>query len=306
MAKKLGPEFTYDLTELRKVDPALIHYTETSAIATGLAEPRGIAVGLDDRLYVAGDKAIRSFDASGKWLAEVKTAGEPQCVAVGPGDVLYAGAKKRVETYDPKSGATAAWPDLAAKSVLTGITVFEDHIFVADAGQRIILYYDTTGRLIGRIDGRSATGPARDVDDTGFIVPSPYFDVAAAGKDVLWVANPGRRRVECYAFDGTRRASWGRASPAISGFCGCCNPAHIALLPGGGLVTSEKGLPRVKTYTTAGELVSVVAPPAAFDEQAVGLDVAADSKGRILVLDPLQKKVRVFVLKQPARAEATP
>jgi len=81
------------------------------------------------------------------------------------------------------------------------------------------------------------------------------------------------------------------------GFCGCCNPSHIALFPDGRFVTSEKGLPRVKVYDAKGVFVGLVAGPDMFAEDAVGLDLAVDSRGRILVLDPARRMVRVFAAK---------
>ena len=35
----LGPEFTYDLSELKKVDPALIHYEQAASVPTGMTQP---------------------------------------------------------------------------------------------------------------------------------------------------------------------------------------------------------------------------------------------------------------------------
>jgi len=35
---------------------------------------------------------------------------------------------------------------------------------------------------------------------------------------------------------------WGKRS-GIADFFGCCNPAHLALLPDGRFVTSGKGIP---------------------------------------------------------------
>ena len=67
-----------------------------------------------------------------------------------------------------------------------------------------------------------------------------------------------------------------------------------ALTPDGAFVTTEKGLPRLKRYTAAGEFDRVIAGPEAFSHKAVGLDVAVDSRGRVLVLDPGAGVVRVF------------
>jgi hypothetical protein len=59
-------------------------------------------------------------------------------------------------------------------------------------------------------------------------------------------------------------------------------------------VTSEKGWVRVKVYGPGGELESVVAGPDRFDEETLQPDLALDSKGRVLVLDPKRRRVRVF------------
>ena len=310
-AKKLPAEFTYDLSEFMRVDPNLIHYEEAAAVETGLKEPRGIAVGVEDRLYVAGDKAVRCFDAGGKAIAEFAAA-DPQRVAVNKAGAVFVAMRDHVEVFDDAGKRQAAWETPGKDALLTCVAAGDADVFVADAGAAAVLRYDIGGRLVNRISGPPGRGTAADKADDGpvrppvlgegFIVPSPYFDVALAGKDRLWIVNPGRRRVELYSFDGNMLAHWGKASFKIEGFCGCCNPIHIAVLPGGHLVTSEKGLARVKVYTPGGELASVVAPPAAFAEGTTGLDVAADSRGRIWVLDPAARKVRLFVRKPTAPA----
>jgi len=297
----LGPEFTYDLTAYLKVDPALIQYEEKTAIATGLEAPRGIAVGPEDRLWVCGDRAVRCFDKDGKLLSEFKTSGEPQCLApsasLGAGSAkagaIYVGMKDHVEVFDAQGKPGGAWESLGPKAFVTSIAAGEKDVFVADAGGRVVLHYDLAGKLINRIGEKDESK-----NIPGLIVPSPYCHVALGSKDSIWVANPGRRRMECYTFAGVIRWWWGKASPKIEGFCGCCNPTHFAILPDGRFVTSEKGLPRVKVFSASGEFESVVAAPVSFAEGTAGLDVAADSTGRVLVLDPVAKTVRVFMRKE--------
>jgi len=298
-ASGLGPEFTYDLTAYLKVNPALIQYEEKIALETGFKTPRGIAVGPQDQLWVCGDKAVRCFD--GKLLSEFKTSGEPQCVApsaslgagVAKAGTVYAGMKDHVEVFDAQGKPEGVWESLGPKAFVTSIAAGEKDVFVADAGNRVVLHYDLAGKLIHRIGEKD-----EKKNVPGLIVPSPYCHVALGSKDSIWVANPGRRRMECYNFAGDLRWWWGKASPKIEGFCGCCNPTHFAILPDGRFVTSEKGLPRVKIYTASGEFESVVAAPASFAGGTAGLDVAADSTGRVLVLDPVAKTVRVFVRKE--------
>ncbi len=67
---------------------------------------------------------------------------------------------------------------------------------------------------------------------------------------------------------GELEFAWGKPSAGIEGFCGCCNPVGLAMLPDGRCVTCEKGLPRVKVYSTEGVFESVVAGPETFPENA--------------------------------------
>jgi hypothetical protein len=89
----------------------------------------------------------------------------------------------------------------------------------------------------------------------------------------------------------------------IEGFAGCGNPVNFALLPDSKYVTCEKGLPRVKIYDVDGTFVGVVAgaehfPTYTYDgfssDQTGELDVAVDSDGRVLVLDAVERTVRIF------------
>ena len=96
----------------------------------------------------------------------------------------------------------------------------------------------------------------------------------------------------------------------MSRFQGCCNPTQFVLLDDGSVVTSEKGLPRVKVLDKAGALTSVVAGPELFlplrcptadCTKGKTLDLAVDSHGRILVLDPSSSTVRIFTKKKEAQ-----
>jgi hypothetical protein len=133
---------------------------------------------------------------------------------------------------------------------------------------------------------------------TGFVIPSAYLDVALDREGLLWAVNPGQHRLENYTLNGELRSSWERTSMELEGFCGCCNPIHIAILPNGSFVTSEKSIPRVKIHAPTGDFKTVVAPPELFSEGTTGLDLAVDSQERILVLDPLARVVRIFAKKQ--------
>ncbi len=306
----LSPRFGYSLEAYRRVDPALVGYDEVDRVPVALREARTMAVGPEDRLYVAGDLCILCLSPSGNKLATIALEEEPQCVAVGgaghafPGR-MYVGLKDRVEVYGPEGKRVAHWESQGPKALFTSIALAEHDVYVANARGRVVLRYDLQGKLLGQIDGRDP-----DKDLRGFIIPSPYFDLAMAPDGLLRVVNPGMHRIEAYTAEGHLEQKWGKATVGIEGFCGCCNPAHIALLDDGSVVTAEKGLPRVKVYSSEGQFVCVVAgpemlcPTATITEETRTEhkmkvhDVAVDSQGRILVLDPSTQSVRVFQKKR--------
>jgi hypothetical protein len=302
-------DFDYDLTKHAKTDPKLIRYQQTASIAVGLSEPRAIAVGPNDHVFVAGDKAIVVFASDGKKMKTIDLEDKPYCLAVShsehnsPGQ-LYVGMKDHVEVYSSDGRRQSAWPQPAKRTVLTSIAVGDEDVFVADAGSLVVWHYDRDGKLLGQIGKRD---PSRDIP--GFVVPSPYFDVAIAPDGLLRVVNPGMQRIEAFTFDGHLELSWGKRGMDIRAFCGCCNPSHIAILSDGRVVTAEKGLPRVKVYAANGKFDAVVvgtetlAPnPATLTmgcspDSLRPVDLAVDSHDRILALAPSIKSVRVFVRK---------
>jgi hypothetical protein len=283
------PAWRYDLAPYAQADPQLLGYRLRLKVPIDLRQPRGIACLQDGTIYACGDRALLTVDRKGAVKARYALAGEPTCVAAGSDGRIYLGMQDHVEALDPASGRTTEWPDLGPQTIVTSIAVSGQSVFVADAGNRMVLRFDTGGKLAGRIVG-------------GFIVPSPYFDLAALADGSVWVANPGRHLLQQFSPSGVLIASWGKETMELEGFGGCCNPVHIALLPCGALVTSEKGLLRVKVYEPDGKLSAVVAAPADFPAAEAGLDLATRQAngGEILVLVPGERAVRVYCKKEVA------
>ena len=302
----LSEAFDYSLADVKKIAPALIQYRQTGAIPVELKQARAVAVGPDDRIYVAGDKSVLVFESSGAKQGQFVLEDEPRCLAMAgshhasPGR-MYVGMKNHVEVLDPTGKRVAVWEDLGPKAILTSIAAGEHDVLVADAGNRIVLRYNPAGKLLGKIGKRD---PNKHI--LGFVIPSPSFDLALTADGLVRVVNPGAHRIEAYTLDGDLEVFWGKHGEGIEGFCGCCNPANLAILPDGRFVTSEKGIPRVKIYAADGKFVGVVAGPETLaptetileetrpDHRLPVFDVAADSRGRVLVLDPLAMKVRIF------------
>jgi hypothetical protein len=299
----IGNAFIYDIKEFSKTDPNLIKYKETDKIKTGLKNPYAIATDSSDRIYVAGDKSIKIFDIQGKVLSEIKLNDSPQCLTISGDGSIYVGMKEHIEVYNPAGKLITKWNSLGQNVVITAITVSGNDVFIADAGRKIVLRYDISGKLKATIGKRNP-----DKAIPGFVIPSPYFDLAIAPDGLLKVVNPGLHKIESYTFDGDLESSWGETSIDIKGFSGCCNPVNITILSDGKFVTCEKGIPRVKVYNSKGNFDSVVAGAESFadtvgiynpaetkEDSTKALDVAVDSKDNIFVLDPVEKTIRKWI-----------
>jgi hypothetical protein len=292
----------YDVDRLRHTDPKLIQYVEKSRFSCPVTPARRIAIRSDDHLFIAAGKHLVELDKDGAGVSDMQLADEARCVAVAAEGTIFVGSRDHLDVYNRAGERRATWETPSKQSYLTAIAVGEDDVFVADAGARVVLRYDKSGKLLGRIGEKN-----RERNIPGFIVPSPFFDVELARDGLLRVTNPGRHRVEAYTREGDLEFFWGQPSMGIAGFCGCCNPVNLALLRDGRCVTFEKGLPRVKIYSVEGKFESVVTGAESFAENAKvcepnncsmgGLDGVVDSQDRIYVLDLVENNIRVMEMK---------
>ena len=182
----LDEAFDYQIAAYKSIDPTLIHYRQALEFPSGMKSPRGIAVdspvySQPEPVYVAGDQAIRVFAADGTFKQEIPLADSPYCLAVAdlahvahaladadeahttPGRI-YVGMKDHVVVLDESGKPLATWESLGPKALLTSIALGNGDVFVADAGNRVVLRYDASGKLLGRIGG-----------SRGFAIPQPVF-----------------------------------------------------------------------------------------------------------------------------------
>jgi DNA-binding beta-propeller fold protein YncE len=275
-----------------KVDPKLIIAKEEGRLATGLKELRGVAAGPEDRIYVTGDKSLIILDSAGKQIAKAELDKPGLNVGVDADGNAYVSLMDHIEVFDAKGVRKAVWEKPGPAAWITSIAVSDTEVYAADFGDKTVYRCDKTGKVLGQL-GEPGPQPRQGK----YEVPSPYFDVAVDPSGRPWVAHVGRQRIENYKADGSLDTTWGKSSNTIQGFSGCCNPSHIAVRKDGSFVTSEKGLVRVKIHAASGDLVGVVAPAKDFQKDIHGLDLAVDSKDRILVADPGTSTVRIYVLK---------
>jgi len=281
--------YEYNLDNYNEVDTNLIDYTEIQQINPDIEVINCISVDFDDNIYVAGDSVINIYNSAGILINEILTNSDATCITVDQDNNIYLGAKDHVEIWDTNGSRKSTWESFNEKSIITSIAISDSNVFVADAGNKIIYHYNIVGKFINEIGRKDSLSGIQ-----GFVIPSPYFDVAIGRDGEIWAVNSGRHQLEAYKADGSLISSWKKTSMGLNGFSGCCNPSHIALLNDGSFVTSEKGLVRIKIHKPSGEFSSVVAAPDNFEKGTRGLDLAVDSKDRIIVLDPKKGIIRIF------------
>lgn len=295
--------FQYDLSAFEDIDPGLLLYEEASdRLRPGFDHPTCLAVAPDDRILVGGDRAVAMFQSDGAKAGRISLDDTPRALAALPHGPLVIAYLDRIEIRAEDGRLLRQSAPFGDRAYLTALAATDRGIWLADAGHREIIHCDAAGREQNRF-GRLHSQPGAP----GFVIPSPYFDLALDPEGALRIANPGRHHVERFEPDGIYMDHWGHPAMTIEGFAGCCNPTHFCVLPDGGLVTSEKGLNRIKVYTPDGSLRGVVAGPKdlvedadlarrACDDCRIGysLPVAASSTGWILALDPASGTVRQF------------
>lgn len=284
--------YEYDLIELKKVDADLVCYDEVAQIRPDIDKLKGIAIDAKDRIYITGKDKVIIYDMNGNLQSVIDIGTNASCITISPSGIIFLGVSDHIEEWETTGVLIKKWESPNNLTIITSIAVTEKDVFVADAGNKIVHRYNLAGDFVNEI-GRKDTSK----NIPGFFIPSPYFDLAIGREGELWVVNPGRHQLEAYKENGELISSWERTSMQLDGFSGCCNPSHIAILADGSFVTSEKGLERVKIHLPSGDFKCVVATPEQFDEETRGLDLAVDSKNRILVLDPKKMLVRIFIEK---------
>ena len=88
------------------------------------------------------------------------------------------------------------------------------------------------------------------------------------------------------------KSYFGEPGTAPELFCGCCNPAHFALIPEG-FVTAEKGINRIKILNKKGEFIEFVNSKNNFIK-SVPLDLASADGKTIYAANPADSKLYVF------------
>lgn len=282
-------KFEYSVEEFKQVPEELILYRETRNLKVGFGQAAGLTLS-GDTIFVVGDNKLKAISTLGELLFEIDFQEKPTTVEAGR-ENIYVAFARNIKVLNKAGEEINSWTLEGENALITALAEKEDHIFIADAGNRKIWRYTTGGSMVNAIEGKA------DADDLhGFIIPSPYFDIDLNEEGDLWVVNPGIHSLEQYTEVGNLREHWQASGAQTENFSGCCNPAHFCFLADGSFVTSEKGLVRVKIYKPSGEFSGVVAAPDKFENKLEGEapDVACDRNGNVYTLDFDRNVLRVF------------
>ena len=159
-------------------------------------------------------------------VSEIGLGTAARCVAVAGDGTIYAGCATTWKCSTAKGKRLAAWESPGKRTWFTGLAVGENDVFAADAGNRVVLRYDKSGKLAGRIGEKN-----KERNVPGLIMPSPYLDVKLARDGLLRVNNTGppsrgglhaERRPGVLLGQAFRRPSKASAAAATRSAWRCC------------------------------------------------------------------------------------
>lgn len=224
-----------------------------------------VAVSPAGTIFLGGDSFVKALNNDINDLWELETEAKVTALAVS-GDTVFASTAETILIISASGEFIGEWGPYEGNSMITSVSADRNHVAFTDAGNKRVFVLDKGGEV------NSMMGQA----DDKFVIPSPYFD-AVIYDNLLFVANTGHRRIETWSLNGRKITEFGEPGTAPGAFCGCCNPAHFAVIPQG-FVTAEKGINRIKILDRDGGFLEFVSSQNDFDN-SIPLDVAsADGK----------------------------
>jgi hypothetical protein len=247
----------------------------------GKGQLNAVAVSNDNHIILGGEPFIACYDSSFNFLWEFETSTSVTALAVS-GEKVYAAVHEIILVLNMKGEKLEEWGPFEDNSMITSLSANQFWVAFADAANRTVFILDNKG-MVKKLIGKS---------DEPFVVPSFYFDIALGSDDKIIVANPGNKRIETRNLDGKVISFFGESGTAPEDFCGCCNPAHFAVIPGG-FITAEKGINRIKILDTNGKFVEFVSSVNNF-VPPLPLDIASPDGKVIYGANPADSKLYVF------------
>lgn len=280
--------FAFDVSEYESVDDSQISHREIRQIK--IADSKAVHIAChNDHIYLLTTEYLQVLTPNGQEVSRFALEQTPNSLFVCPEKDVFIAFENFLASYQPDGEMIHQSDPAPDNTSFTSIVVLDTLVFAADAGNKQVMIYNRNLEYIESFKGESGVSSVH-----GFILPSLHFDMAANPDNELWVVNPGLHSIQNYALDGRFRRQWGEPSFGPEGFSGCCNPSYIRFLPDGRLLTSEKGLVRIKIYKESGALESVVAPPEVFKNSHQAPAIATTASNLIVALDFDKSMIRIF------------
>jgi len=240
-----------------------------------------VAAGKDGLVFLGGDSFVNCYDTDLKLQWSVKTPYAVTALAIH-GDTLVASSVEQLMIMNLSGKIEDEWGPFEEKSIITSVAINNKYIAFSDAGNKIVFILDRKGAVSSMMGQNGGE----------FVLPSPYFDLAVDSDNTLFIANTGHRRIETRNTEGKLLGFFGEPGIAPEAFCGCCNPSHFVLIPGG-IITAEKGINRIKILSRSGEFKEYVSADNNF-VASVPLDIASADGETIYAANPADSKLYVF------------
>jgi WD40 repeat protein len=234
----------------------------------------------DGSILIGGESFVQSLKANLTPGWNLKTDLKITSLALS-GDTIFATTPETILLISTDGRLITEWGPYEANCIITSVSADNKFVAFADAGNKRVFILEKNGEL------HSMMGQA----EPKFIIPSPYFDVAL-GDGQLFAANTGNRRIETWTINGQKLSEFGEPGTAPGAFCGCCNPAHFAVIPQG-FVTAEKGINRIKVLGPDGEFIEFVSSKNNF-VPSIPLDVASVDGRTIYAANSVDSTLYIF------------
>jgi hypothetical protein len=285
--KSVSP-FKYNLEDFHSVENELISHKEVRQI--DLPQKNYIDIDyLNGKIYLLSEDELQIILPQGTEFLKISIEQNPSSFTVSESGDINICYENYIICYNADGKEFRKSEAEFADSYFSSIAVGKDLVFVADAGKKQVIIYDKDLVKVLSFKGESGVS-----DVHGFIVPGNQFALAIDADDELWVVNPGLHAIQNYSHEGRLRGYWSKTSFEPDGFTGCCNPCFLKILNNGDMLTSEKGLVRVKIHKESGELISIAAPPEKFKTGGSAPAIAFDEDDNIIILDFDNNMIRFF------------
>jgi sugar lactone lactonase YvrE len=276
-----------------------------------LAAPRGIAIGLDDTIYVADsyNHRIQHFSQEGKLInfwgtyanilngeAPAGTFNEPWGVAVGPDGSVYVADtwNYRIQKFTAQGQFVKMWGNYnigASQQGLYGprgiLATKDGRIFVTDTGNKRVVIFDSNGNYLSQF-GTSGMNLGSMDEPVGIAMDQ-------AGS--VYIADTWNHRIQVFQPDTSGLSYTAITSWNIDSWYGQSmnNKPFLTVAPNGNIFVSDPEGSRILQFSNQGELIHAwTGFDLTEDIASQPIDLKFDLKGRLWVTDATSNLILVF------------